>query len=111
MAKLVIDDVYLQAAVVLFRTLEDLLSNHACTLIVGPSSCGKTALWKLLLRSLQKAYMDANTDVALIPDDVLKAVHVRLPRPYREPDMPLHDLLHTSRCNFCGFAGAHQFSL
>lgn len=68
---------YLQAAIVLLRTLEDLLGHHSCNIIVGPPSCGKTALWKLLMKTLQKAYIEANTDINLVPDDVLKALHVR----------------------------------
>jgi replication-associated recombination protein RarA len=67
----------LQAAITLFRTLEDLLSHHACAFIVGPPSCGKTALWQLLMKTLQKAYIAANKEVTLVPDDVLAAVHVR----------------------------------
>jgi MoxR-like ATPase len=64
----------------LVQMLEQLVCAHSCVLLVGPASCGKTALWHLLQSALQKVFVENNTSVSLMPQDVLRAYHVRCSR-------------------------------
>jgi hypothetical protein len=100
----------MQAAVTLFRTLEDLLSHHLCTIIVGPPSCGKTALWQLLLKALQKAYTAAKKEVSLVPDDVLTALHVWSQHTLYDSH-PESYLAAFKASHAANLAGAYQFTL